>query len=151
MRTVRLVRGVVFLLFSYLVCLSWVFVFSLTWFASPPLGLFLGFFVLLLGLFLAWASSWASSWASPLGSCWGRAGVVLGSCWGRAWAWVLLLSWAFFCPLGFFPGGLWLLVCVVFLEGDVRQFFFCQWSAQFCCSFFFLLSSSLRYRITIIS
>ena len=134
MRTVRLVRGVVFLRFPYWVCLSWVSCFFLTVFASRPLVAVRGF------LFCSWVCLlsvcfFVSSFGFALGFFLGfflglgLAVVVLWSCCGRAvvvlWSWVLLLSWAFFCPLGFFPGGLWFVVCVVFLEGDVRQFFLC--------------------------
>ena len=133
MRTVRLVRGVVFLLFSYLVCLSWVFVFSLTWFASPPLGAFSRFFVLLLGLFscLGFFLGFFLGFAFGvvLGSCWGRAGVVLGACLGFFLGFFLGLGVAaflgVFLPPGVFPGGLVAFGLCGFLEGDVCQFFLC--------------------------
>ena len=127
MRTVRLVRGVVFLRFPYWVCLSWVSCFFLTVFASRPLvavrgflfcswvcllsvcffvssfgfalGFFLGFF---LGLGLAVVVLW---------SCCGRAVVVLWSCCGRAVVVGVAAFLGVFLPPGVFPGGacgLWL-------------------------------------------
>ena len=75
-------------------------------------GFFSFFFVSFSFSFSAGVLSLGSCWGRSLGSCWGRAGVVLGSCWGRAWAsswasswaWVLLLSWAFFAPWVFSRG-----------------------------------------------
>ena len=96
MRTVRLVRGVVFLLFSYLVCLSWVLSFLLLGLPLPPLGLSLGFFVLLLGLFscLGFFLGFFLGFALPLRGLWVvvAVGVVLFPC--------------VFLPPGVFPGGL---------------------------------------------
>ena len=127
MRTVRLIRGGCisavlllglplggFCLFSYLVRLS------------PPWGFLSVFLFCSWVFFLAWASSWASSWASPC---------PFGAC-GLLLPWVLFFFRAFFCPLGFFPGGLWFVVCVGFLEG-----YFCFPSCLFLCLSCCFLSS----------
>ena len=97
-------------------------------------GVLLGsVFVVFFSVVSLWGLAWVGLWGLCFGvllcglcSVVGLWGLAWASSWASSWACGLLLSWAFFCPLGFFPGGLWFVVCVVFLEGDVRQFFLCQ-------------------------